>query len=99
MKNGRWISIIWIIATILEIANAGLFTLAMGYEYLDYSWYVNLREWEHIATVYYICAAIDILLFAWLVQIYKKTEHLKEIATAVFCFLVQVILLIWKVKL
>lgn len=99
MKKNTGVSLLWAVAIIFEWINVALFILAMGYEVFDYEWYNKLKSWEYIAPLYYTCGAIDVILFAWLANIYRKTENLREIVLSVFCCLVQIGLLIWKIKL
>lgn len=100
-KSNRYIeikqNILWYIASLVEWIIIPLYLASMGYEF-NIDIYTKLRKWQYVTTIYYILASIDIVLFMYLVIIYRKKEQLKLMAIAVFCCLVQIILLISKVK-
>lgn len=89
---------LWIIASILEWINIVLFMAAMGYE-IDIPAYNALRLYEHKAMVYYISASIDATLFWILAMLNRKKGYEKNLVIAVFCFIIQVALLLYKIKL
>lgn len=84
------------IAILLEWINIVLFLSAMGYEIEVLS---NLRKIEYIAEIYYLCAGIDIALFSFLTLHNKKQRKDKEMLIYTYCALVQIALLIFKVKI
>lgn len=101
-KSNRYIEIkqktLWYIASFVEWIIIPLYLASMGYEF-NIDIYTKLRKWQYVTTTYYILASIDIVLFMYFVIIYRKKEQLKLMAITVFCCLMQIILLISKVKL
>ena len=91
-------SFLWTIAIILEWANIVLFMAAMGFEY-NIDIYMKIRHYPNIATIYYISAGIDIIAFYLLTLINKKEKQDKNMLLALYCGLVQIALLMYKVKL
>lgn len=89
--------ILWYLATILEWVNIPLHLASVGYEF-DIDIYNKLKAWQYVRATYYISACIDIALFGYFVVVYKKKEELKPMALSVFCCLIQMVLLIVKVK-
>lgn len=100
-KNIKYIdkklNVLWYIAGLIEWIIIPLYLASIGYEF-DIELYIKLKKWQYVTTVYYILASIDIVLFMYLVIVYRKKEQLKSMAIAVFCCLMQIILLISKVK-
>lgn len=100
-KSDRYIclnqNILWYIASFIEWIIIPLYLASMGYEF-DIDIYTKLKKWQYVTTIYYILASIDIVLFMYFVIIYRKKEQLKLMSIAVFCCLMQIILLISKVK-
>lgn len=88
--------IICFIAILLEWINIILFLAAMGYEIDILS---KLREIYYISEIYYLCAGLDILLFSVLTIINKKKKNDREMLLYTYCCLIQIVLLIFKVKI
>lgn len=97
MKNMAH-SCLWTLAIILEWANVVLFMAAMGFEY-NIEIYMKIRNFPNIATIYYILAGIDIIAFFLLTIINKKEKQDKNMLVALYCGLVQIALLMYKIKL
>jgi len=97
-KNNKLYSFLWILATIFEWANIILFMAAMGFEF-DIPLYRDLNNFRYKATIYYISAGIDIGLFAILTFIGRAKKDVKNTLLALYCFLIQIVLLIYKIKL
>ena len=97
LKNKLY-SLLWILATIFEWANIILFMAAMGFKF-DIPIYKEIEEYSNVVTVYYLSAAIDIVLFGILTLIGRAKKDTKNTLLALYCFLIQVALLIYKVKL
>ena len=96
--NNKAYSFLWTLATIFEWANVVLFMAAMGFEF-NIPIYRNIEAYPHIAKVYYLSAAIDIALFAIVTLIARAKKDTKNTLVALYCFIIQVALLIYKVKL
>lgn len=90
-------SLIWSIAVILEWVNIGLFLLAMGYNF-DIELYQKITIYRYIAEIYYVSAAVDIFLFFVLAIKNRIVYNPKNILLSVYCGVVQIVLLIAKVK-
>ena len=99
VKKNKLITFIWIIATILEWVNIVLFMAALGRDTFQFSWYNAILTWPYRAETFYICGAIDLLLFSILVMYYHKRERYNEMLLGLFCFTAQIFLLAWKIKL
>ena len=97
--NNKVISFLWIVASIIEWMNVILFIAAMGYNFIDFPLYNSLKDWQYINTIFYISAFVDALIFWLLAIISKKTNRTKDTLTAVYCGVIQLVLLIYKVKL
>lgn len=93
--------IIWIISIILGIINILLYNVAMGNVGMGSNWYWSLLKASNStrAMRYYICAAIDLVLFCILVLIYRKKEKIYPMLLALTGFTIQIILLMWKIKI
>ena len=99
MKKNRLISLIWIIATILEWINIILFFAATGEPRIPFTWYQAILSYGYVDVLFHISAGIALLLFAILVKINQKKENLRDMLIALMCFTAQIFLLIWKIKL
>lgn len=97
-KSNRLYSFLWTVATIIEWVNIVLFVAAMGYE-IDIPIYMKIREYRDIATIYYIVAAVDIMLFGLLMMVERSKNNVKNMLLALYCALAQIALLIYKIKL
>jgi len=89
-------NIVYVVAVILEWVNIPLFLAAMGYEINILE---KLREIYYISQIYYTTAAIDILLYMILSFISRKKKRLKATVIFTISCLIQIILLIYKIKL
>ena len=96
--NNKFHTFLWIVATIFEVINIILFFAAMGYEF-DIPLYKELYSFKHKAMVYYISAGVDIGLFGLLTYVGRAKKDVKNTLLALYCFLIQIALLIYKVKL
>lgn len=83
-------------AILLEWINIILFLAAMGYEIEILE---KLRQVDNISEIYYLFAGIDILLFSILTRYKRKQNKNKEMLVYIYCCLVQIALLIFKVKI
>ena len=100
-KKSAWLNlnnILWFVAIVLEWIIIPLYMASMGRE-LDIELYNKLKNWKYVTNTYYILACLDIVLFGYFVLLYRKKEELKVMCVSVFCCLVQIVLLISKVKL
>lgn len=97
-NKNKFYSFLWWIAIIIEWINIVLFMAAMGYEY-NIPIYSQIRKSNNISTVYYIFAGIDIILFGILMMINRKRKDVKNTILALYCGLIQIALLMYKVKL
>lgn len=88
--------ILCFIAILLEWINIILFLAAMGYEIDILS---KLREMYYISEIYYLFAGLDILLFSILTIINKKKNNNRDMLLYTYCCLIQIVLLIFKVKI
>lgn len=83
-------------AILLEWINIILFLAAMGYEIEILE---KIRQVDNISEIYYLFAGIDILLFSILTRYKRKQNKNKEMLVYIYCCLVQIALLIFKVKI
>ncbi len=90
-------TLLWYLAIIIEWIIIPFYIASMGYQ-IDWDLYNKFSNWEHVVTVYYILSCIDILLFGYFILLYKIKKEEKLMQTSVFCCLMQIILLIMKVK-
>ena len=95
--NNKIISFLWIVATVTEWINVILFIAAMGYNFIEIPLYNNLKNWEYVVPLFCILATIDALIFWFLSLIHKNNRETKNTLIAVWCSLVQIMLLIWKI--
>ena len=90
--------IIWVPAIVLFIINIILYNAAMGHITLDI-FETNNIEWRQRNLIYYVCVFVDVLLFWWLIIIYKKARRAVSLLTAEIACIIQILLCISKVKL
>lgn len=90
-------SVFWIIASILEWMSIVLYIAAIGYD-INIDIYNKLKDWQYEVTLFYIVSGIDATIFALLVLKNRKYYNPKNLLLAVFCSLLQIILIILKVK-
>lgn len=90
-------NILWYLAIIIEWVIIPLYVASMGYNF-DIYLYNQLKNWEYVTALYYVLACIDISLFAYFIMLYRKMKQDKLMQVSVFCCLMQIILLISKVK-
>jgi len=89
--------ILWFLAVLIEWIIIPFYIAVIGYE-INFSWFISFQNWEYIDTLYYILSGIDIALFSYFVLVYKIKKQEKLMQTSVFCAVVQIILVISKVK-
>ncbi len=97
-NNDGFVKVLWKIAIIFEWINVVLFMAAMGYEF-NIPIYREIESFSHIAIVYYFTATIDIVIFWILSLISRNQKRDKDMWLAIYCGLVQIALLIYKIKL
>ena len=90
-------NILWYLAIIIEWAIIPLYVASMGYNF-DIYLYNQLKNWEYVTALYYVLSCIDISLFGYFIILYRKKNQDKLMQVSVFCCLMQIILLITKVK-
>lgn len=99
MKKNKLINFIWIIAAILQWTNIILYFAAMGDPRIPFDWYQSLLMYPYTVEVFYLTSGIALILCAILVKFHQKKQNLKEMLIALVCFIAQILMLIWKIKI
>jgi len=99
-KAGKiFLLILWVVAIVLGLVNVALYNGTMGNVDIEFDWYRSLLQMNNRAQRYYICAGIDLFLFCILVLIYRKKEKICPMLVALAGFTIEIILLMWKIKI
>ena len=99
MGKNILLTLLWGIACIIGIISIVFFVNIMGYSSTEVSIFEYLEKYDRQVSLFYIFSIIATLLFGTLVIINRKLNNLKQLFIAVICCVVQLILIIYKVKL
>ncbi len=85
------ISFLWYLGAFLEFVSIPLNLAALKDISITYEWFLKIRNYEYVEIVYYIVAAITMLVFSMLVLISRKNKKVSEMMLALLCFMIQVV--------